>query len=176
MVAQISEVRLPRRMSMPQIFFALLLVAQAGHLIEHLVQLVQLYAWGIPKQHAHGIVGALDIEWVHFIWNLLVLAVVILIAYWFRSNPWVMLALILASWHQIEHIYILITYLTTGVSGSPGLLSRGGIIGGGLALPRPILHFVYNFVEMVPLVIAFIGIRKRSAVGQEAKAVHALLI
>jgi hypothetical protein len=47
-------------------------------------------------------------------------------------------------------------YLTTGVIGSPGFLSKGGLIGGGLPLVRPDLHFIYNVIETVPLVGAFI--------------------
>lgn len=163
MVAHSPAVRRFDWVTVPRAFFALLLVAQAGHLVEHIVQVTQLYVWGVPKQHAHGIVGALDIEWVHFAWNFLVLAAVILVAGWFRASPWILGALVLASWHQIEHTYILMVYLTTGVSGTPGFLARGGTIAGGLPLPRPVLHFVYNIVEMVPLVIGFITTRARGA-------------
>lgn len=48
------------------------------------------------------------------------------------------------------------TYLATGVPGTPGLLSKGGLIGGGLPLTRPDLHFLYNLIETVPLTIAFV--------------------
>lgn len=156
-----SALKRTKAASLPRTFFSLLLLAQGAHIVEHAVQLTQLYIWGVTKQRAHGIVGTLDIEWVHFAWNLLVLGAVIAVAYWFRSNPWVMVALVLASWHQIEHIYILAIYLTTGATGSPGLLSRGGRIAGGLPFPRPILHTLYNLAEMIPLVIAFIATRRR---------------
>ena len=56
----------------------------------------------------------------------------------------------------IEHISIMFTYLATGVPGTPGLLSKGGLIGGGLPLTRPDLHFLYNLIETVPLTIAFV--------------------
>jgi hypothetical protein len=49
------------------------------------------------------------------------------------------------------------------VSGTPGLWSQGGAIGGGLPLSRPDLHFLYNIVETAPLVAGFFG-----QVSQEA--------
>ena len=48
------------------------------------------------------------------------------------------------------------TYVQTGVSGTPGLLSSGGLLFGGLPIARPDLHFLYNLVETVPLLIAWI--------------------
>jgi hypothetical protein len=48
------------------------------------------------------------------------------------------------------------TYLTTGLVGTPGLLARGGLVGGGLPVGRADLHFLYNLIETVPLWIAFV--------------------
>lgn len=171
LVATAPSLTRSKTSSFPRIFFALLLVVQAGHLIEHAVQLTQLYVWGVPKQQAHGVVGALDIEWVHFAWNLMVLGAVILVAYWFRSNPWVMIALVLASWHQIEHTYIIWVYLTTGVPGTPGLLSKGGKILGGLPIPRPVLHALYNVAEVIPLAVGFILAKRQSETEDQASEV-----
>jgi hypothetical protein len=47
------------------------------------------------------------------------------------------------------------TYLRTGVVGSPGLLSAGGLIAGGLPLARPDLHFLYNVAETLPLLFGW---------------------
>jgi hypothetical protein len=47
-------------------------------------------------------------------------------------------------------------YLQTGISGTPGLLSSGGLIGGGLSLSRPGLHFSYNLAEIIPLLLGFL--------------------
>lgn len=171
LVATAESLTKSKTSSFPRTFLALLLVVQAGHIIEHAVQLTQLYVWGVPKQQAHGVVGALDIEWVHFAWNLMVLGAVVLVAYWFRSNPWVMIALVLASWHQIEHAYIIWVYLTTGVPGSPGLLSKGGRILGGLPIPRPVLHALYNVAEVIPLVIAFILSKRQSEMPDQVSEV-----
>lgn len=79
----------------------------------------------------------------------------------FAGNPWLWGTAIIAAWHEIEHISIMFAYLATGVPGTPGLLSKGGLIGGGLPLTRPDLHFFYNLIETVPLTIAFIYQLKR---------------
>lgn len=135
--------------------FYLLVVTQMGHFFEHVAQIVEIHLLGLPLKQARGIFGALDIEWVHFIWNSWVLIGVLLLLIPFRHNRWLWLTLVFAGWHEVEHIVIMSTYLTTGVAGSPGLLSHGGAIGGGTPLIRPDLHMIYNAVETTPLVIAF---------------------
>ncbi len=133
----------------------LLTLTQVGHLGEHLTQMTQLHLLHLDKHHAHGIFGALDIEWVHFAWNTWVaVAIVALVAGGMRRNPWLWPTLLLAGWHEVEHVYILATYLTTSIPGTPGLLAAEGAIGGGLPLTRPDLHFIYNLAETAPLVAA----------------------
>ncbi len=133
----------------------LLTLSQVGHLGEHLAQMAQLHVLHLDGDRAHGIFGALDIEWVHFAWNTWVVAAVgALVASPLRRNPWLWSTLMLAGWHETEHVYILATYLATGVPGTPGLLAAGGAIGGGLGLARPDLHFIYNLAETVPLAAA----------------------
>jgi hypothetical protein len=141
--------------------FYLLVLSQAGHVVEHLAQMVQLHVLDLGPGHTHGIFGALDIEWVHFIWNTWILVAVVLLVRRFRRNPWLWATLLAAGWHEAEHVVILTRYLATGQQGTPGLLATGGAIGGGL-LPRPDLHFLYNLVETVPLVAGFVYQLRRS--------------
>jgi hypothetical protein len=138
------------------VLFYLLVFGQGGHVLEHVAQMIQIHVLGIPAPHAHGIFGALDIEWVHFVWNTGVLAAVLLLVARYRRNPWLWLALALAAWHETEHLYIFSLYLRTGLPGNPGLLARGGVLGGGLPLSRPDLHFLYNLVETTPMFIGFV--------------------
>ena len=113
---------------------------------------------------ARGILGTLDIEWVHFVWNTWVLLAMLVLVWRFRWNRWLWLTALLSGWHEIEHIYIfLFVYLPTGISGTPGLLAQGGAIAGGLPIPRPDLHFLYNLVETIPLVLAFLHQVRRTA-------------
>ncbi len=142
--------------------FYVLVLTQSGHVIEHVAQIVQIHILGLPLKEARGIFGALDIEWVHFIWNSWVLIAVVLLLTRFRDNRWLWATLVLAGWHELEHVVIMYRYLTTGVAGTPGLLSHGGAIAGGTPLIRPDLHMLYNVIETVPLVVAFFVELRRS--------------
>ena len=134
--------------------FLVLVVTQVGHSLEHVAQMVQIHALHLHGQEARGVFGNLDVEWVHLIWNSWVLLAVALLLYRYRRNPWLWVTACVAVWHEIEHMFIMVEYLRTGVAGTPGLLAKGGEIGGGL-LARPDLHFLYNVVETTPLLIAF---------------------
>lgn len=137
------------------LFYALV-VTQGGHFIEHLVQMVQIHVLDRTGHDARGVFGNLDTEWVHFAWNTWVLIAVVALLTRYRRNPWLWLGLVFALWHELEHSYIMVEYLSSDAPGNPGLLADGGAIGGGLGLTRPDLHFLYNVVETVPLVVAFI--------------------
>lgn len=132
-----------------------LVFTQLGHFGEHLAQIVQIYVFGLRGADASGIFGALDVEWVHFIWNTWIIIALTPLLGRFPQNTWLWVALFIAGWHELEHAYIMSVYLSTGVERTPGLLSRGGAIGGGLPLTRPDLHFYYNLIETAPLVLAF---------------------
>jgi len=97
----------------------------------------------------------LNIEWVHFVWNTWVLIAAVVLLGRYRGNAWLWFTTLFAAWHAIEHAYIVWIYLRTGVAGTPGLLSLGGAIQGGLPIARPDLHFLYNLIETAPLAVAF---------------------
>ncbi len=132
-----------------------LIVTQTGHFLEHVAQMIQIHVLGLQGAQAQGVFGMLNIEWVHFLWNtwVLIAAVVLLVRY--RGNAWLWFTTLFAAWHALEHAYIVWIYLRTGVAGTPGLLSLGGAIQGGLPITRPDLHFLYNLIETAPLVVAF---------------------
>ena len=133
-----------------------LALSQAAHLVEHVAQMVQLHVLHLSGANAQGIVGQLNIEWVHFIWNALVLVTLLVLLPRFATNPWLIAVTPLAVWHFVEHSVMIATYIQTGVPGTPGLLSSGGLLFGGLPISRPDLHFLYNLVETVPLLIAWV--------------------
>jgi hypothetical protein len=137
--------------------FTLLVFAQSAHLLEHVAQMFQIHVLGRAGPDARGIVGQLDIEWVHFIWNAAVVVALGALLVHDRSNRWLVLATAFASWHLVEHDFIMRTFLATGIPGSPGLLASGGLIAGGLPLSRPDLHFLYNLVETAAIVIAYLS-------------------
>jgi hypothetical protein len=135
--------------------FYVLIVTQSGHFAEHIWQEIQIHVLGVPLLAARGAFGAFDIEWVHFLWNTFVIVVVLVLLTRFRANPWLIVTAVAAGWHEVEHIYIMIGFLSTGAIGGPGLLATGGAIGGGLPLIRADLHFLYNLIETALLYIAF---------------------
>ena len=164
-VAVVSLLVLPERPADPRrgvllvepwrSLFAALLAFQLGHVGEHVAQMLQLHVLGLPATQARGVLGTLDVEWVHFLWSSAVLVATALLVRRLPHNRWLLLTLALSIWHELEHVTMLATYLRTGVSGSPGLLAAGGLIGGGLPLLRPDLHFLYNAMLTVPLFLAF---------------------
>lgn len=78
--------------------------------------------------------------------------------------------MVVSIWHTIEHTYLLYEALKTGISGLPGLLGQGGLIGGGLSLSRPDLHFFYNFIEEALLLVAYLVQIRQIQAGQHALA------
>jgi hypothetical protein len=133
-----------------------LALSQTAHLFEHVAQMVQIHVLHLVGPSAQGIVGQLNIEWVHFIWNALVFVTLLVLLPRFATNPWLIAVTPLAAWHFVEHSVMIATYIQTGVSGTPGLLSSGGLLFGGLPITRPDLHFLYNLVETAPLLIAWL--------------------
>lgn len=143
-------------------FYLALVLTQVGHVGEHLVQVIQLRVLGLRGEHAHGVFGALDIEWVHFTWNSWILVAVVLLLVRFRTNAWLWVTLPLAAWHLGEHVVLIAAYLATGTAGNPGLLAMGGLLAGGLPVARPELHLAYNLAETVPLTIGLTWQWRRS--------------
>jgi hypothetical protein len=136
--------------------FYLLVVSQSGHFFEHIVQVTQIHVFQISPPQARGVISTLDTEWVHFLWNTWVIVAAVVLARRFPENIWLRVTAVLAGWHEAEHIFIMSQYLMTGVAGTPGLLSKGGAILGGLPFIRPDLHFIYNLIETAPLMMAFL--------------------
>jgi hypothetical protein len=147
---------------------SLLAISQTLHLFEHVAQMIQIHILGLSGLAARGIVGQLDIEWVHFVWNTWVFVAVVVLVRRFDANAWLVATALLAGWHLCEHAVIMATYLRTGVAGTPGLLSAGGLLGGGLPLSRPDLHFLYNVAETVPLLLGWRVEIKRTSNGGTA--------
>ena len=104
-------------------FFFLLTALQLSHFGEHVVQMVQIHLLDLQGDNARGVFGVFDVEWVHFIWNGCVLVGVVLLLPRHPRSHWLQLAAVIPSWHAVEHTYIMHVYLTTGVSGTPGLLA-----------------------------------------------------
>jgi hypothetical protein len=139
-------------------FFGALTLFQLGHIGEHTAVLVQLFLTHGNLALSRGFFGPLDNEAVHFVWNIGVWLGVAGLLYRFGArNPWLWVAFIAASIHMVEHFYLSWLYVFDRefwlAGGSAGILGNGGVV--GAPLTRVYLHFAYNYVEVVPLVIAF---------------------
>lgn len=137
------------------------LALQGLHFVEHIAQVAQRSFLDLPE--AHGILGAaLDIEWVHFAYNLALLAVLwgLLFAYrlhrrpgWTERTHWYHLAFLFAGtlqlYHMVEHSVKVAQHVTTACASCPGLL--------GTAVDLIWLHFLINLLVLVPMAVAVIG-------------------
>ena len=150
-------------------FFALTLVVQTGHMVEHIVQMTQKFLLHVP---AHGLIGQWDIGQVHFGFNTVYFAFLFpLLLGWFNyrqeikltSRRWgwltgLFLATVLVqTYHQAEHSVKLVQFLETHMQGTAGIL--------GAHFDLVIVHFVLNTLVYVPLVIVLLGAGLHRSLG-----------
>jgi hypothetical protein len=137
--------------------FALLVLLQVVHMGEHAMQVGQLLASQGDLATSHGVFGQLDFELVHFVTDTaLWLTLGLLLLGFYSHNRWLWVAFAAASLHQVEHFYLFWLNNFHGAlyahGGFAGVMGEGGMIGS--PLDRPYLHFTYNFIVVVPMVIA----------------------
>ena len=123
--------------------------------------MVQLHLLGLKGVQASGLIGFLDVEWVHLIWNTAILLAAFMLLFPYRRNVWLWILFVFAIYHEAEHVYLVAVYTQTHKLGNPGLLAQGGVIGGGLPILRPDLHALYAVFEIaLILMIYFVERRK----------------
>lgn len=137
------------------------LIVQGFHVLEHVLQVTQV-SLGITP--AHGLIGALELEWVHFLYNgaYVILLVVLCVGIGLkrilpsriphRRTLFTLLALttLWQGYHMVEHIVKLKQHLATGLQGTPGLL--------GTHLNLVWLHFFLNLAVYLPLLLVLYGL------------------
>jgi hypothetical protein len=137
----------------------LFMVIVLGHWTEHLSQLYQVYVMGWLPKEAGGALGLWfpginQSEVLHFTYNLVLWGGILLLQPGFhgRSRSWWNVALIAQSWHFFEHFLLQVQWLTGiylfGAAKQISILE--------LWFPRMELHFAYNLIVFVPLVIGMI--------------------
>jgi hypothetical protein len=138
--------------------FGLLVILQLLHMVEHSTQLAQLLLTNGSFARSHGVIGQLDFELVHFVADTTLWLSLGLLAINFKArNAWLWVAFAAASLHQIEHLYLFWLYIVENTvylsGGAAGIMGNHGLI--GTPLDRPYLHYTYNFIVIVPMLIAF---------------------
>ena len=142
--------------------FAVTLAIQTGHMLEHVIQVLQKFVLGSSK--AHGLIGQLDIEQVHFGFNTVYYALLLPLVWgWFTYRQeigllfrrWTVLTtvflatLLIQSYHQVEHSGKLVQFINTNMHGTLGIL--------GAHFDLVLLHFTINALVYLPLIILFFG-------------------
>lgn len=142
---------------------ATLLVTQTIHTFEHLVQVVQHWLLGWPTWSSGGVISPLNAEYVHFAWDVFVMAcIVFLLRTGSLRGFWAVAVTIWAGAHTTEHVYMLWQYLETQRQGLPGFLGIGGLLDrsgnpwlcdlpGLTTVPRVTVHFWWNAGEVALL-------------------------
>ncbi|MFC5827007.1 hypothetical protein [Nonomuraea insulae] len=130
-----------------------------AHWAEHVVQAIQVYAWGWPLADARGVLGLpfpwlVTSEWMHYGYALLMLVGLIMLRKGFAgsSRTWWNISLGIQVWHHMEHLLLLAQKLS-------GLYLAGRPVPTSvlqLVLPRMELHLFYNAVVFVPMVVAMV--------------------
>ena len=134
--------------------FMLVIVA---HWLEHVLQIYQIYGLGWSPDIAGGLLGVIypqlvESELLHFVYDLIQWAGILILLPGFggRARTFWTVAAVTQSWHYFEHVLLMGQYLTGYyLFGAPQQIS---IL--QLWFPRPELHFFYNLIVFVPMVIA----------------------
>lgn len=144
--------------------FTFMVIVQAIHYSEHCIQVLQYHVFNQSLAESQAIFSKFNIEGVHFTGDTLLTLGTLALIWKFPKNPWLWVAVPFQLAHQAEHTYLMFNYVFEGTKvGGPGLLgSPGGLIGGGLSMPRPDLHWIYNTLYTIPFVIALIWQLKRT--------------
>jgi hypothetical protein len=126
-----------------------------AHFVEHLAQLFELFIFGWDRPDCLGFLGLwqpglMRSEWLHYLYALSMLIGL----YWLRkqvNNHWWTRTIHLQHYHHIEHLLLLVQAML-------GLKATGI---GGIWFPRIELHFFYNLVVMIPMMLAHFDNRKK---------------
>jgi hypothetical protein len=140
------------------------LALQGGHYIEHLAQYYQHAFLYLSIKESHGILFFADLEWNHFVFNLLYF---VLVAYaavkmeFFTARAFQGMrnaiyrniflgGVLLQGYHVLEHSGRIGQHLQTGCTPCPGFL--------GWYFDGIYLHFTYNSLTLFLPLIAFFGL------------------
>ena len=153
-------------------FYAIVAAVQGVHVIEHIVQLIQVYGFGVASERAFGLLGYIfnfsgTAEWMHLVFNAAYLATIYVlfvrlyelyeigqIARW-KFWTFAIGGAGLESWHMTEHIVIIYHVIRNHGCPCPGIGDQA------LNVSDIQLHFVYNTITYIAVVIPFIALRRR---------------
>jgi len=135
-------------------FFMVIVLA---HWAEHLAQTAQIYLLGWPVPESRGVLGQwlpwlVASEALHYGYALVMLVGLWVLRKGFRglSYKWWIVSFGIQFWHHIEHALLQgQAILGQNLFGSPVPMSIAQLV-----IPRVELHFFYNTIVFIPMVIA----------------------
>jgi hypothetical protein len=141
--------------------FLIALIFQSFHMAEHVAQIIQKFPLG--EAEAHGLLGSiLDREWVHLAYNGIYFGLLAIMLLGYRSvlrgsarteaslfMTLLWFVFLFEGYHVAEHVMRVIQHLEWGVEDTPGLM--------GQFFPAIWVHFIYNVLVYVPMLLTFFG-------------------
>jgi hypothetical protein len=147
------------------LLFTAVVVIQGIHVVEHVIQLAQVYVFGVADDDALGFLGYLiqfngTEEWLHLGFNSSYLLALYALALLMRRHVpvpipvWAFGVFLaggvgLESWHMVEHSVIIANVIKNSGCPCPGI---GDV---ALGVTDTQLHFVYNSVAYAATVTPF---------------------
>jgi len=133
------------------------MVIVLAHWAEHIVQALQIWALGMERPAAKGVLGfvfpwLVESEALHYGYAIIMLVGLFLFRPGFvgQSRKWWDAALVIQFWHHIEHFLL----LGQAVAGTNLFGQAVPTSVAQLAIGRVELHLFYNAVVFIPMVVA----------------------
>ena len=151
------------------VFYATVVVVQGVHVVEHIIQLIQVYVFDVPDDDALAVLGYLFAiqdteEWLHLAFNITYVVSLYVLVFSLRElvlrravpdwTFWVFVVggVALETWHLVEHFVIMSHVIRNGGCPCPGIGDRA------LSVSDTQLHFVYNAVAYAATCTPFVSI------------------
>ena len=147
------------------VLFTAVVLVQGTHVVEHVIQLIQVLVLGVPDDDALGLLGYVFTfqgteEWLHLVFNATyLLALYLLLLPLSRRVPrpvpaWAFKVFVagavgLESWHMVEHGVIITNVILNDGCPCPGIGDAA------LGVTDTILHFFYNALTFLALLVPF---------------------
>jgi hypothetical protein len=148
-------------------FYAAVVVVQGVHVVEHIIQLIQVFVLGVPDDQALGLLGYVFAfqgteEWLHIVFNVLYLISLVVIGWGLWRSPvarsvvprfgmmaFVFFGVSLEAWHVVEHVVIISNVVANNGCPCPGILDSR------LGVSDTVLHFGYNAIAYSATILPF---------------------
>jgi hypothetical protein len=160
--------------------FTGVVIVQGIHVVEHIIQLIQVFVLGVPDDQALGLLGYVfqfqgTEEWLHLGFNAAYLAALYLLVRPLRARVprpvpvWAFAVFLLGavgleSWHLVEHLVIIGHVLANHGCPCPGI---GDV---ALGTTDTLLHFGYNALTYEALLVPYVCLRRARRAVRAAAA------